>query len=95
MRASSPGENRGHGEDDAGGDHGEDADAARRVQVAGVQHENPGQEEELRGEEGGQPRVASLPRALKLEEWGPKLRAVGNCGTLNMMNRHNIYGPSI
>ena len=69
---SLPGEDRGHGEDDAGGDRGEDADAAGRVQVAGVQHEDPGQEEELRGEEGRQPRVAPVPRTLKLEKWQPK-----------------------
>lgn len=68
LREILPGENRGHGEDDAGGDGGEDADAARRVQVAGVEHEDPGQEEELRGEEGGQPRIASIPRTLKLGE---------------------------
>ena len=56
-----PCEHRCHGEYDAGGDGGEDADAARGVEVAGVQHEDPGQEEELRGEEGGQPDVTPVP----------------------------------
>ena len=63
-----PGEYRCHGEDDGGSDRGQNADAARRVEVAGVQHEDPGQEEELRGEEGRQPGVAPLPRTLKMQE---------------------------
>ena len=67
-----PGEYRCHGEDDGGSDRGQNADAARRVEVAGVQHEDPGQEEELRGEEGRQPGVAPLPRTLKMQEQEPK-----------------------
>ena len=67
-----PGEYCGHGEYDGGGGRGEGADAARRVEVAGVQHEYPGQEEELRGEEGRQPGVAPLPRTLKMQDQEPK-----------------------
>ena len=38
-----PGEYCGHGEYDRGGGRGEGADAGRRVQVAGVEHEDPGE----------------------------------------------------